>query len=96
MNREKYHKLVEEVCPESCKGYCFFKMFFEMIQRDPRTIIQLKCIEKFKWEVSEKEQKDIGWEESIMKWTSDGYAKKFAEIYNEDLSVKEIYKLTMN
>ena len=95
MNEKKFLRVLDELCPEDCKGgYCFYKMFLKEQHPDIRTLIQLKCIEKFKWHESERENKDIGWGEAGMRWVTTGLAKKFAEVYNEDLSVVEIYTLT--
>ena len=61
---------------------------------DIRMLIQLQAILKFKFEESERQHKDIG-ESASMKWFESGLAKRFAEVYNEELSFKEIYKKVM-
>ena len=59
MNTEQLKKLLIEIT-DDCKnkdGYCFLREFFiHMAQsKDPRTILQIKCVEKYKDE--EKNEK---------------------------------------
>lgn len=90
-------KKLNEVCEPSCAStkYCLLKEIITCSHDDPRFLVQLKVIEMFKWEESEREKHDIGWDEAHMQWVLRGYAKKFADVYanNEDLNPTEIYKL---
>lgn len=88
-------KLLKELCPGHCQEYCFLKAFFELSNFDQRMLIQLKCIEKFKYEEGERQKNDIGWENATRLWIDKGYALKFSEIYNPELSVNENYFLTI-
>lgn len=83
-------KIINQIAP--CQNYCLFKLFFEIVEYDQRVLVQLKCIEMFKWRESEKDGKDIGHEEAMMRWVTKGYAKKFAEAYSEEKDIKAIYE----
>lgn len=90
-----YHKLIDELLCADCKDeYCFLKVLLESLHIDGRVLIQLKCIEKFKYEESEKEGFDIGWNEAGMRWADLGYAEAFRNNYQEDLSFIKIYNLS--
>ena len=90
--QSSYLNLIHELCPPNCDGYCFFKLYFEMAHFDERTLIQMKCLEIFKYEESEKSKKDIGWDVAIQLWMERGYAKKFSDVFDENLTAKENYK----
>ena len=84
-NNETYQQLLSELTCENCtSAYCFLKKFMESLHPDPRVLIQLKCMEKFKWERSQLENRDIGWNETGMIWALEGWAKNFQETFNED------------
>ena len=48
----------------------------------------------YKWEESEREGHDIGWNEAGMRWAMRGYATAFRKIFDPELKIREIYKLT--
>jgi hypothetical protein len=96
IDHKRFKEIVDELTCDNCQSdYCFLKKFVESLHPAPRVLIQLKCVEKFKWEESEREGKDIDWNEAGMRWGQNGYAVAFAKVYDEDLSAKEIYKRTM-
>lgn len=95
MNKPIYKKMLNELCSDCCCSsdhYCFLKEFMVECNPSPRLLIQLKCIEKFKYEISEKETRDIGWTEAVDRWASEGYAERFARFYSEDKKYTVIYK----
>jgi hypothetical protein len=94
MNAERISKMLEDLSCNECKQYCFYKELLKSVHFSPKTLIQLKCIEKFKYEQSEQEGFDIGFTEAGIRWSEKGYAKKFSDIYNEELNFQEIYKKT--
>lgn len=96
-NEKRFLAIISEIAEEChCgKGYCFFRKLIETMHPDMRMLIQMKCIEKFKYEESERQGKDIGWHKAGMQWVDDGLAANFAEVYCEDLTVKEIYLRTI-
>jgi len=91
-----FPKLINELTCDHCNNnYCFIKVFLELLHPEPIVLVQLKCIEFFKWEQSEKVGYDIGWEEAGLRWAMDGYASAFRDVFNDSLSVKDNYRLTM-
>jgi hypothetical protein len=97
MSKKAYKEIIDDVCCEYCDKdhYCILKLFLVESHPSPRLLIQLKLIEKFKYEMSEKEQRDIGWSEAVERWADEGYAKKFADFYSEDKNYKTIYREVM-
>ena len=86
-------KKVNEVVQPYCKrDWCLLKEIMCCRYQDPRYFIQLKCVEHWKYEESEKAGTDIGWEEAHMSWVSSGCAKLFADYYMEDLTAEQIYE----
>jgi hypothetical protein len=94
-SKKRYGELLNELSEEQCScKYCFLKTFLESLHPDPYVLVQLKCIEKLKWERSEMNGQDIGWNEAGMLWVEEGWAKVFREVFDADLSIKENYRLT--
>lgn len=84
-------RILDEVC--GCEKYCFLKdLFARTHKHDQRNIEQLKCVEKFKYDKSFKQNQNIEWEGALDLWIREGYAAKFSEVYDQDLSWNEIYK----
>jgi hypothetical protein len=97
LNNKRFKAITNEIT-ETCDcngGYCFWRQLVESQHPSLRLLIQLECIEKFKYIRSEQENKDIGSSAAAMEWVEQGYAKVFADVFNEDLSIKEIFKKTM-
>lgn len=95
MDKKKYKKMLDDLCTECCcdsNHYCFLKEFVMESHPSPRLLIQIKLIEKYKYEMSEREDRDVGWTEAIESWASEGYAERFAKYYSEDKSYKTLYK----
>jgi hypothetical protein len=93
--REVLNEMREEC---ECQGkYCPLEFLVMLILTDPRLdaqriLEQHKCVEKFKYEESEKVRRDIGWEEAYKLWADRGYAARFDKIYKEGMHhPKEIY-----
>ena len=87
-------KLLKEVCGDCSEDYCFLQ---ELILHDckfsQRLIIQMKLIEIYKYIKSEEEGRDIGWQNTMLRWAGDGMAKRFSEVYKDELSYKQIVAL---
>ena len=95
-SKKRFPALMDELACESCNsGYCFLKTFVESLHPEPFVLIQLKCIEFFKWEESERKGYDVGWNDAGMIWATSGYAGSFRAVFNEELSPKENYLLTL-
>jgi flagellar biosynthesis/type III secretory pathway protein FliH len=79
-------------CPCENLDYCPLEAIVETTQGNDRFLEQHKCIEIFKFLESRKDGKDIGWNESYARWCREGYAKAFAEVYQEGMKHKELYQ----
>jgi len=94
MNKNNHKIIVDELadtCP--CQDqYCSLKEFVFHMARDPRLLVQMKCMEKFKYEESNKKKYDIGWKKACEDWVELGFAEKFAKAYDEKKSINQIYK----
>jgi len=97
ISQKRFNDIIEELVCDSCHSkYCFLKTFVESLHPEPIVLVQFKCIEKFKWEESERKDKEIEWNEAAFMWAENGYAASFRKVFDEDLTVREIYKRTMN
>jgi hypothetical protein len=85
---------ISENCPAG--KYCILKEIVLNSGMSDRLLVQLKCIEKFKFERSSLRGKDIGWEEAHKEWIKEGYSEKFRELYREGISFRELYPLIMH
>jgi hypothetical protein len=87
--------LLEEACEDqnNCRKYCVLK---ELIARDPhisrRLCMQITLIDKFKFVRSKEKDKDLGWNKSMQLWVEEGWAKQFAEIYTDKITLRECWK----
>jgi len=92
MNCNKKQR-VDEICSDYCENsWCILKEFVCMSsQINMRTLLQLKCIEKFKFEQSDLNDKEYTWDEATFMW-ADKYADKFNRYYTEEITFKELYK----
>lgn len=97
LDKGEYAELLEDVCCEYCKPnhYCILKEFLISAHPSPRLILQLKCIDRYKFFESKREGKDIGWSEALERWVKNGHAKRFSEIYDEKIKVKQLYQQIM-
>jgi hypothetical protein len=96
LSRDQFGKLLDDLVCDYCgRDYCFLKQLLLSLHPSERVLIQVKCIDKFKWEKGYDSHVAIGEQEAWQMWSLDGYAEAFAEVYDENLSVKEIYKKTL-
>lgn len=102
LSKKRYCGLLNDLADENCHcDYCFLKLFLETLHPDPRVLMQIKCIEKFKYERSKELGHDIGWNDAGILWAEEGWATAFQTSYSkfekifeqedQELSVKMIY-----
>ena len=95
-----YKETLDDICnrPE-CKGeYCPSKGIIFENHTPLRTLEQVKCIEKFKWEESERHSGELGWKDAVVIWISGGeksYAAAFNNVYKDGMKNGELYALVM-
>ena len=100
MNKKQYKEMLDDVCSENCSedNDCILKQFLLSAHPSPRLLMQMKCVDKYKKKLAKdrnKSPKKIEWGEAMEKWIEEGYAKKFADIYKEDLKYLDVYKKVM-
>lgn len=88
-NKEVLKDLREECECQNVK-YCPLEVLLEC--HSERTLEQHKCIEIFKFLRSREEDRDLGWQESYVRWCREGYAEAFAEVYQDGMKHKELYQ----
>lgn len=93
-NKEEYRKMLndvsEEYCPSGC--YCILKELLVTMHPSRRMVMQLRCIDKFKYEQSERALHDVGWTGAAEAWVNDGYAAAFAIEYDDTIRFSVLYK----
>ncbi len=95
MEKNKLKKLIDELAADNCPnkdGYCFTKMLLLHLGQDPRAIVQIKCIDKYKYERSKEVGTDIGLDGAFNEWIKNGLAEKFSKLYDEDKTFTQLYK----
>lgn len=93
-DKNEYRRLLEEIGEGYCENghYCIFKEFLVSAHPSRRLLVQLKCMDKFKFIRSKDSGKDIGWDDTMRMWLDEGHAKRFAEAYSDDKNVNQIFK----
>jgi hypothetical protein len=98
--KQQYREFLDELVSEYCQHnkYCLLKEFLISAHPDPRLLMQLKALEKYKYQISQQADKEISWQETMEKWVETGLAKKFADAYDKDneMPFKTLYKKIMN
>ncbi len=90
---QQYRNLLNHICEDNCdpNKYCILKEIVIHTNRfDDRFLTQLKCIEIFKYEKSKQEKRDIGWDEAFFRWSEQGFASKFAELFDLHPDTRDI------
>lgn len=92
--RKILHELVKDChCKDVCDPYCTLIELILANGTNTKLLVQMKCVEKYRWEINKTIDHPLTWNEAFIRWTEDGSAKKFSQVYNEELTVTEIYKL---
>lgn len=91
-NRE----LIEELGCCSKGHYCTLKEVLIRCPRDARMLAQIKCLERFKYERSERERRALEWEDALELWIGEGHARRFARAFREGMRVEELYRAVMD
>jgi len=99
-DRRTHREVIEDVCGCGDKNYCILKELILASGPDDRTLDQMKCIEMFKWEkgIGGSVGDERGWDKATQVWIAEGYADKFAKVYeqhHEHLKVRGMYNIIM-
>jgi hypothetical protein len=91
-----HKQVLDEICEDCTKEYCTLKeLLLHDAKYNDRMVLQIKCVEKWKYEESVRQRKEVTWQDAWELWMDRGYAKKFSEVYKEDIHFKELYKLVI-
>ena len=89
--------LIDSICGCAGINYCFL---VQILSKDgkytKRLLYQLKLVEIYKYTESEREKYDIGWHQAMLRFVDNGFATKFSNIYNEDITLEEIKKFVFD
>ncbi len=99
MTDPSFFKYLDELSCVECSmnlKYCTLKELIKNTGMTPRLLAQFKCIEKYKYILETKHMRDLGWNYASQCWVDDGKAKLFSDVYNESLSIEEIFKRVIN
>jgi len=95
MKPYEFREFLYEICADcDCHGrepYCTLVEFIISAHKSPRMIMQMKCVEKFKYDKHE----DISWGDAFIKWVDEGYAKTFDDLYSEDIRFRSLYRMVL-
>jgi len=96
MDKKKYKELLDDICQEeNCNKNCILKEILVNLHTNPRLLIQLRCVGRFKKLQENIKCNEMSWTEAMNEWVSSGKAKKFNEVYEEDKKYLDIYKQVM-
>lgn len=96
MGEHAHREIIEDICGDCKRKYCILKEIILHSGLNDRSLEQLKCVERLKYEKSDKNGGDIGWSEAHLLWVREGYAERFSEIYKDGMRNGEIYRLIMD
>ena len=86
-------KVLDDIC-DGCDRYCLLKLLVSSGISEMQAE-QYKCIDRLKYERSEKEGKDIGMEAATEIWIKEGFAERFRKVYRDGMTNGELYNLVL-
>lgn len=97
------NRIFSDICQDcdchAAKPYCTLVEFFlHLLSQEgdrERTMVQIKCVEKYKYELGVNNNKEYVWNDAFMEWVKNGFSKRFAEVYDPKLKLAEIYRKTI-
>lgn len=96
LNKRQYKFMLDDICSEDCdrEKECILKEFLISSHPSPKMLVQLKCIDKYKEVIAEREKKKvnkISWNQAFSEWAENGFAKIFSDVYEEGIQYRTIY-----
>ena len=96
MNKNDFKPFLYDICSDcNCHSenkYCTLIEFLTEVHNSHRLLMQMKCVEKFKYE----QKQDISWNDAFQLWVDSGKALIFAKLYNENIKFATLYKKIMS
>ena len=95
--KQQYRGLLDDICADYCSPdhYCILKEFLVHSAPASRLLMQMKCVEKFKYERSQRAGREVAWAEAMQQWVDEGLANKFSQVYKEELKFRDLYKAVL-
>lgn len=95
---QRNRALIEDLCSDCCPPghYCTLKEITARSPGDARTLLMIKCIEKFKYERSQREGRDLGWNDAFGVWIQEGLADRFSRAYHPGIRFGTLYRAVMD
>lgn len=84
------HKLIQDIRGECECEQCEYCPLEVLIHTEPRILEQHKMVEKYKFIISQRENKEVTWDDAYISWVNSGMAKRFSDIYNPELNHNEL------
>lgn len=85
-------RILTEICDDCPREYCTLKEILLRGGMSDRMLVQLKVMEMFKYDESQRQKQDIGWEGATQLFHERKLDEKFAEVYKPELHPRTIYK----
>jgi hypothetical protein len=92
MTTEKVLKDIRADCQCQNNEYCPLEV---LVRANERVCEQHKVIEVYRWQKNKTRDTKMTWEEAYDSFSSEGYAKKFAEVYQEGMLHYELATKTL-
>jgi len=82
----KDRELLDDICREDgcINAHCFLKELLLHSPLSDRQIMQIKLVDKFKYALSEKQGRNVNWNESFNMWVDGGYSKQYANFWEQN------------
>tara|TARA_R110000824_G_C15224690_1_gene677854 strand:- start:1333 stop:1689 length:357 start_codon:yes stop_codon:yes gene_type:complete len=82
LTAKEYSNLLDDL-DDGSHQYSFFRQYVEAQHPSPRVLIQMKCLEHFKWDLNRESSAELSWNEVSIRWADEGYAEAFRYVYDE-------------
>ena len=94
MSHDKVMKEMREDCDCQNTKYCPLEVL--LLSFGDRMLEQHKLVEKFKYELGVSLKREVDWNEAYKVWVEDGHAERFAKVYDDNKTFRQMYKEIVN
>jgi hypothetical protein len=90
------NEIIEDILEDYCPGKeehinCEFKAVVLKLGLDTKSLKQIKCIEKYKYNENRRRRINMDWDDGFKEWVERGFATDFNKLYDKkDEAGKEI------
>ena len=72
--------------------YCTLKAYFCRGARPSREFLQIKCVEKLRYERGDLHKRPVDWQEAFAYWSLEGHSAAFDKHFQEDVELETLYR----